>query len=174
MKLIIRSAEEKDVQAILDILNHEIIHSTSLYEYEPRSYNFQLEWFRQKQADGWPVLVAELEKNVVGMGTFGTFRARAAYRSTVEHSIYINHEMRAKGIGHLLMQRLISLAKDGGYHTMIGGIDAANEGSIAFHRRYGFKEVGHLDQVGRKFERWLDLVFMQLIFDSSQDQNRPN
>ncbi len=163
MNLIIREAEERDVHSILDILNHEILHSTSLYEYEPRTYQTQLDWFWEKKKSGWPIFVAELNGPVVGLATYGTFRARVAYQFTVEHSIYICHDRRGNGIGDALMQRLILAAKEGGYHTMIGGIDASNEGSLRFHRRYGFKEVGRLNQVGYKFDRWLDLVFMQLV-----------
>lgn len=163
MSLKVREAEERDVQAILDILNYEILHSTSLYEYEPRSYQTQLDWFVEKKQLGWPIFVAESESEVVGLATYGTFRVRVAYQFTVEHSIYIRHDRRGNAIGDVLMQRLISSAKEGGYHCMIGGIDASNEGSMAFHRRYGFEEVGRLKQVGYKFNRWLDLVFMQLI-----------
>ena len=164
-ELIIRDAVEEDVASILKILNYEIVHSTSLYEYDERTLEFQLDWFQKKKKHHWPVIVAELNGDVVGLGTFGTFRERIAYRFTVEHSIYISSEARNAGIGKSLMMELIRLAKEGGYHSMIGGIDANNEGSIRFHEKFGFVEVARMREVGFKFDRWLDLVFMQLVLD---------
>lgn len=88
---------------------------------------------------------------------------KIGYQFTVEHSVYVAPEFIGKGIGKQLLLALIVLAKDEGYHTMIGGTDAANTGSIAFHRKFGFVETGILKEVGFKFGKWLDLQFMQLI-----------
>ncbi|MGK4568688.1 N-acetyltransferase family protein [Flavobacterium sp. 3HN19-14] len=97
------------------------------------------------------------------MGSYGTFRIKAAYQFTVEHSVYVAEEFSGKGIGKLLLQQLIATAKEEGYHLMIGCIDADNSGSIAFHEKFGFEVTGHLKEVGFKFDRWLDLVLMQLV-----------
>ena len=147
--------------AILAITNDAIVNSTALFEYQPRTLAQQQDWFAHKQADGWPVLVAEVGPAVVGFGTFGPFRDRPAYHPTVEHSVYVANGQRGCGIGRLLVEALIADARKRGLHTMIGGIDGSNAGSLAFHAALGFEEVGRLTEVGWKFDRWLDLVFMQ-------------
>lgn len=163
MKPIIRQAIEEDIAAILEIVNHEIVHSTALYDYDERSYEFQLNWFHQKRLEKMPILVVEQNGKLLGFGTYGIFRPKAAYKFSLEHSIYIHNEHRGEGIGKELLRELIALAKEEGYHTMIAGIDAANEGSIRFHKGFGFVEVGHIKEVGYKFDSWLDLKFLQLM-----------
>ena len=159
----IREANLSDIPAILEITNHEILNSTVLYEYEPRSLETQQTWFKEKQANGWPIIVAEQDGNVVGFGTFGKFRERIAYRLSVEHSVYVHKDHRGKAIGNALMVQLIQRAKTGGYHTMIAGIDSSNMGSVEFHRKFGFEVIGTFKEVGFKFDKWLNVVFMQLI-----------
>lgn len=161
--LSLRKAEAADIAAILEITNYEILNSTVLYEYEARSLDTQLQWFNDKMANGWPVLVAELNGAVVGFGTFGKFRERIAYRFSVEHSVYVHKDHRGKAIGNALMVELIRLAKTQGYHTMIAGIDSSNMGSVEFHRKFGFEVIGTFKEVGFKFDKWLNVVFMQLI-----------
>jgi phosphinothricin acetyltransferase len=163
MEIIIRDAEEKDVDKILEIINYEILNSTVVYDYDERTYEFQLNWLRQKKKDGMPVIVAERESIVIGYGTFGIFRPFDGYRFSVEHSIYVDKEYRAHGMGKQLLQELITLAKRNGFHTMIAGVDASNERSIEFHKKFGFKEIGTFKEVGFKFDRWLDLLFLQLL-----------
>jgi phosphinothricin acetyltransferase len=82
----------------------------------------------------------------------------------VEHSIYVHKDYQGRGIGKKLLEALITAAKEGGYHTMIAGIDASNQKSCDFHAKFGFVEAGRIKEVGYKFDKWLDLVFMQLIF----------
>lgn len=158
-----RKATEEDLQPILDIYNDAIIHTTSVFQYDVHTIEMRKEWFAQKQKDGFPVFVAVENSVVVGFSTFGPFRAWQGYKYSVEHSIYIEKTQRGKGIGKLLMQPLIDEARKMKLHTIIAGIDADNKISIAFHKQFGFKEVGYIKEVGWKFERWLDLVFMQLI-----------
>ena len=114
MTSIIRQAIEQDITAILEIVNDEIMHSTALYDYEERSYEFQLNWFHQKRLEKMPILVVEQNGKLVGFGTYGIFRPKAAYQFSVEHSIYIHHEHRGEGIGKTLLSELISLAKEEG------------------------------------------------------------
>ena len=163
MEIIIRPATELDVQSILEIVNHAILHTTSNYNYEPQTLEVQREWFRQKQLHDFPVIVAELENEVVGFGAYGTFREKVGYRFTVEHSVYVKDALIGKGIGKLLLTELIRLGKEQGVHVMVGAIDAENTDSIAFHRKFGFTECGVVKEAAWKFERWLDLQFMQLI-----------
>lgn len=159
----IRAAVEKDIEAILEIFNYSIIHTTTVYSYDPYSYQMMKDWYDEKIAKGLPILIAEIGGQLIGYATYGTFRARAAYRSTAEHSVYVHEEFQQRGIGKALLLALIKTAKANGIHALIGGVDAVNEGSVAFHKKMGFEEVGHLKEVAYKFDRWLDLKFLQLI-----------
>lgn len=165
MKIEIRPYEIQDTQAILDIINYNILHSTALYDYSIRSYDQQKNILADKIAKQFPVIVAELEGHVVGFGMYSEFRFREAYKYTVEHSVYVDQNIYGKGIGKALLQELIILAKTQGLHTMIGVIDAENQGSIDFHEKLGFKKAGIIKESGYKFDRWLDSVFMQLILE---------
>lgn len=159
----IRNATQKDLPIILEIMNEAILNTTAIYDYKSRDEAYVEAWFAKKQADNFPVIVYELEGNAVGYGTYGAFRAWEAYKYSIEHSIYVHVNHQGKGIGKKLLEALINAAKKGGYHTMIGGIDAANQKSCDFHAQFGFIEVGRIKDAGYKFDRWLDLVFMQLI-----------
>lgn len=163
MKINIRKAGQADVQDILRIFNEAILHTTAVYDEQPRSLEQQMSWWEKKRSDKMPVLVAENEQEVIGFGTYGIFRPFDGFRYSLEHSIYVLQDFRGKGLGKMLLEELISLAGKEGYHSMIAGIDAENAASIAFHRFFGFKEVGRLPEVGYKFNKWLDLVFMQLM-----------
>ncbi|SFC92117.1 phosphinothricin acetyltransferase [Flexibacter flexilis DSM 6793] len=157
----LRNATTSDLPVILSITNDAILHSTAHYAYEPQTLAVQTQWFEDKLAQNWPVIVAEADGKAVGFGTYGSFRVREGYRFTVEHSVYLQDDFQGRGIGQMLLLELVRLAKTQGFHTMIGVIDAANTGSCAFHARNGFEQVGHLRQVGYKFGQWLDLVLMQ-------------
>lgn len=162
MQTNIRPAEATDLPAILEIVNYNILNSTAVYDYDPKSLADMQVWFDEKQGADWPIIVAILDNEVVGYATYGPFRFKQGYRFTIEHSVYANHNHQGKGIGKLLLTQLISLAKAKGYHTMIGGIDADNKDSIEFHKKFGFTETGTIKEAGFKFDRWLDLTFMQL------------
>ncbi|RZJ71022.1 GNAT family N-acetyltransferase [Flavobacterium sp.] len=159
----IREATLNDVQGVLDIVNHAIAHTTANYNYDPQTIEAQLQWFGEKQQKTFPVFVADHDGKVVGFSTYGTFREKTGYRFTVEHSVYVADGFSGKGIGRKLLETLIAKAKEQGFHTMIGGIDASNEDSIAFHRKFGFVECGVIRESAFKFDRWLDLLFMQLL-----------
>ena len=159
----IRNAKEGDLPAILDIFNYEIVHTAYVYIYAPWTLDDMSKWYHKKQENNFPILVAEINEEVIGYATYGKFREREAYNTTVEYSIYIHRDHRRKGIAYTLVTQLIQLAKEQGYHTMVGGLDAGNAPSIAFHKRLGFKEVAHFKAVARKFDRWLDLKFFQLM-----------
>ncbi|HEX9151790.1 MAG TPA: GNAT family N-acetyltransferase [Flavobacterium sp.] len=163
MEIKIRPAVFADIDTILEIVNHEILHSTSNYDYEPHDFETQKVWFEDKLKNNLPVIVAEFENGAIGFASYGPFRQKIGYQFTVEHSVYVAQEFIGKGVGKLLLAELIRLAKEQGYHVMIGAVDADNSGSIAFHEKFGFKVVGTIREVGYKFDHWLDLVFMQLI-----------
>ena len=163
MEIKIRPAVFADIDTILEIVNHEILHSTSNYDYEPHDFETQKVWFEDKLEKNLPVIVAEFENGAIGFASYGQFRQKIGYQFTVEHSVYVAQEFIGKGVGKLLLAELIRLAKEQEYHVMMGAIDAENSGSIAFHEKFGFKVVGTIREVGYKFDHWLDLVFMQLI-----------
>jgi phosphinothricin acetyltransferase len=158
----VRPALRTDVPAIWNIYNAAVLHTTASYDLEPVSLDSRLTWFDHKRQAGWPVLVAELRGEVVGWATFGSFREKAGYAGTIEHSVYVREDCQGRGLGRLLLSALIDEARRRGFHTMVGGVDAGNVGSLAFHERLGFVQVAHFREVGRKFGRWLDLVFVQL------------
>ena len=157
----LREATEKDLPEILAIFNFHIEHTTVIYHYHKRSIAEMQAWFQEKKQSNFPILVAEENGKILGYGTYGKFRPHDAYQFCVEHSVYVNPKQQGKGIGKQLILQLISIAKRGNFHTMIAGIDAENKFSVEFHQKLGFKQVGYLKQVGFKFNRWLDLVFLQ-------------
>ena len=163
MEIQIRAYQIEDTQAILDIINYNILHSTALYDYNIRNYEQQKAILEDKTNKGFPVIVADLNGELVGFGMYSEFRFREAYKFTVEHSVYVSDTHIKKGIGKVLLSELIQLAKAQGLHTMIGVIDSENQGSIHFHEQFGFKTVGIIKESGYKFDRWLDSVFMQLL-----------
>ena len=161
----IRKAEESDLPAILEIYNEIILNTTAVYDYLPHTLEMRQAWFNAKDKEGYPVFVATGDEVVLGFSTLGVFRQWAAYKYSVEHSLYVAHNSRGKGIGKLLMQPLITSAKEMGKHTMIAGIDSLNAASIKLHENFGFEKVAHFKEVGYKFTHWLDLVFYQLMLE---------
>ena len=164
MAINIRPYKTDDTQAILAIINHNILHSTSLYDYNIRSYEQQKTILEEKINKNFPVIVAELDGIVVGFGMYSEFRFREAYQFTVEHSVYVSEDFQGNGVGKQLLQELINLARKQKIHTMIGVIDSENQGSVVFHEKFGFKTLGIIKESGYKFDRWLDSVLMQLLF----------
>ena len=157
----IRDAGEPDLPGLLAIYNDVIATSTAVYSYLPVTLDDRLQWWRTRVASGYPVLVATDQSAILGFATFGDFRAWPGYRFTVEHSVHVRADRRGQGIGKELVEALFPRAAALGKHVMIAGVDAANAASIRFHERLGFEQVGHLREVGYKFDRWLDLVFLQ-------------
>ena len=163
MKIKIRPFQTSDTETIIAILNYYIANSTALYDYELRTSEQQQAIFDEKLKKGFPVIVATIDERVVGFGYYSEFRFREAYKFTVEHSVYVMPNEHGKGIGKLLLQNLIGLAKNQKLHTMIAVIDSENESSVAFHEQFGFATVGIIKESGFKFDRWLHSVIMQLM-----------
>lgn len=161
MKIKIRPYLVHDATAILEIINYNILNSTALYDYNTRNLQNQIALLDDKLKKGFPVIVATDNEIVVGFGFYSEFRFREAYKFTVEHSLYAHPNYIGKGIGKLLMEELIAVAKKQNMHTMIGVIDSENTNSIAFHKQYGFEIVGTIKDSGFKFDRWLHSVFVQ-------------
>ncbi len=164
----LRDADDADLPGILAIYNEVIAHSTAVYATEPVTLAERRAWFAARRERGFPVLVAAEDGGVAGFASFGDWRgAWNGYRFTVEHSVHVREDRRGHGVGRRLVEALLPRAAALGKHVMIGGIDAANRDSIRFHERLGFEPVAHFREVGHKFGRWLDLLFMQRYLDAA-------
>ena len=159
----IRPAQPADLPALLAIYNDAIVHTTASWDLLPWTAAQHAEWYATKTEHRHPILVADAEGEVVGYSAYGPFREKAGYAATMEHSVYVRADRRGMGIGRALMVAIIEAARANGVHALIGGLSSDNDVSMALHRSFGFVEVGRLPEVGRKFDRWLDLVMLQLI-----------
>ncbi len=159
----IRHATQDDLPALLAIYNDIVLNTTAVYDYQPHTIEMRQQWWVTKQQQGFPVFVAAENGEILGFSSIGPFRAWAAYKYSVENSVYVATAARGKGIGKLLIPPLITAATQLQMHTIIASIDATNEASLRLHTNMGFVEVAHFKQVGYKFGRWLDLKFLQLI-----------
>jgi L-amino acid N-acyltransferase len=164
----IRDGRESDLAEMLAIYNDAVLTTTAVYDYKPRTAEQQAAWFQAKRDQNLPVLVAEIDGMVVGFASYGPFRPWPAYLHSVENSLYVAADQRGRGIGSLLLPALIQRATSRGLHTMIAGIDAANQASLQLHAKFGFEPVAHFREVGWKFERWLDLAFLQRMLGDSR------
>ena len=163
--LTLRLATAADLPAINDIYNHFVLHSTCTYQTEPETAEARAAWFA-RHGPLHPVTVAERAGAIVAWGSLSPFHARAAYRHTVENSVYVHPSFHRQGIGRTLLMDLIDRARRSGHHTIIAIIDAGQTASVALHAALGFKRVGHFHEVGHKFGRWLDVDYMQLMLAS--------
>lgn len=161
----IRDAQEQDLPAVLAIYNAAILRTTAVWSDSPVDLASRRQWLRGREAGGFPVIVTVVEGEVRGFASFGEFRPWAGYRLAVEHSVYVDEAWRRRGLAHLLLKDLIARARQAGKHAMIAGIEGGNSASIALHAGLGFREAGRLSEVGAKFGRWLDLVFMEMRLD---------
>ncbi len=158
--VLIRDATAADLPAINAIYNHYVLNSTCTYQTEPSTAKEREEWFAA-HGPKHPVTVATANGEIIGWGSLSKFHPRAAYGNTVEDSVYLRHDQLGKGIGSQLLADLIERARKLDHHCIIGGIDAEQKASIALHTKHGFAQAAHLREVGFKFGRWLDVIWMQ-------------
>ena len=168
----IRDATAADLVAILAIHNDVIANTTAIYSEDAATMADRERWFDDKRASNLPIIVADQEGVVLGFATFGAFRAWPCYRHSAEHSVHVGAAYRGMGVGRTLLGALVERARGCGVHVIIGGIDADNAASLALHGSLGFTRGGTLREVGRKFDRWLDLVFMQKMLEP-RDRTAP-
>ncbi|MBR0935319.1 GNAT family N-acetyltransferase [Bradyrhizobium jicamae] len=162
----IRPATAQDIPAITAIYNEAVANSNAVWTEKQDTEADRLVWLTARQALGYPVLVAAEGSIVLGYGTFGDFRAWPGYRYSVEHSVYIHTDHRGRRLGRIIVEELIAAATVLGKHVLIAGIDGGNQASLRLHASLGFVEVARMPEIGRKFGRWLDLVFMQRVLDA--------
>jgi phosphinothricin acetyltransferase len=163
----IRDASGDDLPGILAIYNDVIASSTAVYRETPATLDDRRQWFNARQEQSYPVLVAVDDSGILGFASYGDFRAWPGYRFSVEHTVHIRSDERGRGVGTALMRALMRRATEQGKHVMLGGVDADNEPSLRFHDRLGFARAARLHQVGFKFGRWLDLVFVERVLDGT-------
>ena len=161
--MLIRDFLDTDLAAMMAIHNDAVLHTTAIWNDTPVDMENRRAWVAMRKSLGYPVLVAEIDGDVAGYATFGDFRPFDGFRFSVEHSIYVDRRFRRRGIARALLPVLIDKARGIGKHVMVGAIAADNEASIRLHAEAGFVEVGRMPEIGRKFDRWLDMVLMQLM-----------
>ncbi|HEV2326029.1 MAG TPA: GNAT family N-acetyltransferase [Terracidiphilus sp.] len=157
----IRDAAESDMDAIREIYNHVLTHSTAIYNDRPATREDRFAWWKARVAQGYPVLVAVDGGEVAGFASFGDFRAWPGYRFTVEGTVHIRSDRRGQGIGTALLHAIVDQARALGKHVIIAGVDAENAASLRYLEKFGFERAAYLREVGFKFGRYLDLVFLQ-------------
>jgi phosphinothricin acetyltransferase len=140
------------------------MNGVATFDTVPRTLDEQLEWLHE-HAHPYRAIVAEEGGEVVGWGSLSRYKTRPAYDLTVEDTVYVHQDHRRRGIGRLILQEMVSLGREQGFHVILGRITGENEASIELHRACGFFDAGREQEVGRKFDRWLDVVTMQLTLD---------
>ncbi len=165
----IRDALVKDAGPIAGIYNQAVRDTVAIWNDSEVDVANRRAWIADRQVAGYPVLVLEEGGEVIGYASYGPYRPFDGYKYSVEHSVYVRPDHHGCGYGRLLMEALIERARKGKVHVMIGGIAAENEGSLVLHKKLGFVETGRMPEVGQKFGRWLDLVFMQLHVDNRRE-----
>ena len=164
--MLIRDATPDDAAAIAAIYNDAVRHTTAiLMEGEVDAAN-RVQWMQTRQALGYPVLVAEADGAVIGYAAFGDWRPFDGFRGTVENSVYVAPEARGQGVAQALLAALIPRARACGKHVIVAAITSENAASLRLHEKLGFVETARMPQVGQKFGRWLELVFLQLRLDA--------
>ncbi len=158
----IRPATVDDALATAAIYNVEVATSDVTFDLVPRSVEDQRVWLSER-AGALEVIVAELDGRVAGFASLSTYRERAAYRGTVEDSVYVDADARGRGVGRALLHGIVEVAVARGFHTVMARIVGGHDASIALHRSAGFDHIGVEREVGRKFGRWLDVVVMQKL-----------
>src|SRR6185503_19825580 len=163
MDFTIEAAAPADIPAIAAILNDAILNSVAAWREAPLTEAEMSEWFEGRDRD-FAVLVARGgDGSVLGYASYGGFRAYSGYRHTVEHSVYVRGDARGQGVGAALLARLVTRARAQGLHVMVGALQAGNAASLALHAGQGFVETARMPEVGRKFDGWLTLVFVQKL-----------
>ena len=159
--MLIRDATNADLPAILAIYNDVVTNTTAIYDQRPSTLDERQSWFDARGRAGLPVLVAELDREVVGFSSFGEWRSRWGYRYTVEHSVHVRADCRGRGFGRALIEVLFPRAAALGMHMMIGHIDSAATASLRLHEKLGFTTIGTFREVAHLHNRWLSVVGVQ-------------
>jgi L-amino acid N-acyltransferase len=157
----IRDAKKEDLPTICEIFNQVISSGNVIFQDTLYTLEDLIPWFQNKKAKGYPVIVAEQHKRVIGFGACDVFRARECYSTTSELAVHLHKDFRGQGIGTKIIQELEKKSKEQGIHLMVACIDSGNTGSVRLHERLGFRTVGTMREVARKQNQWLDLIILE-------------
>ena len=157
----LRPATLADAAAIAAIYNHEVENTTATFDLVPRSLAEQEKWLADRTGAFSAIVAVNAEGEVLGFGALSPYKERAAYRTSVEDSVYVDRSLSRRGIGRLLLTALLEVARESGFHAVFARIEASGAASRALHEACGFRLVGVEIEVGRKFNRWLDMVLLQ-------------
>jgi L-amino acid N-acyltransferase YncA len=161
---VIRPAAPADCAAIAAIWNREVLETAATTDTEPRSLEAQRAWLAA-HGPAHPVIVAVEGDEVVAFGALSPYRTKPSYARTVENSVYVKDGWRGKGLGGVVLDRLLALAREHGHRSVIARITAVNEPSLTLHERHGFVRVGHERQVAEKHGVWHDVITLQRLLD---------
>ena len=161
----LRAATEIDQPEILAIYNEAVLNTTATFDTEPRSMDAQMEWFRRHKKNH-PILVAEINKKIIGWASLSPWSDRCAYETTVEVSVYIDKDFRGQGIGSSLLERITIEGQKAKNHTVLSRISSDNLASIYIHKKAGYKIIGEMKEVGFKFGKFLDVTMMQYLYSA--------
>lgn len=159
----IRNFQIGDIQQLTEIYNYYVLNTIVTFDHIPYSTDEYLKKIIRIAAE-FPCIVYEEKNEIIGFAYGSKWRAKPSYNNTVESTVYLNHTSKRKQIGTKLYTELLKRLKKQKYHVVIGGISLPNDPSIKFHEKFGFKKVGHFKEVGRKFDKWVDVAFWQLNF----------
>ena len=159
----ISRATLEHIKSITDIYNEAVLNSTATFDTEVKSVDEQRLWFNE-HSDKYPILIAEENDIIVGWASLSRWSGRCAYADTAEISIYIKDDYRGKGIGTMLIQKILEEGRNGGLHTVLARIAEGSDVSIRLHKKAGFEYIGVMKEVGKKFDMLLDVHMMQLTF----------
>ncbi|HEY7628027.1 MAG TPA: GNAT family N-acetyltransferase [Ilumatobacteraceae bacterium] len=162
----LRLASLGDAEQIRQIYNHEVTGTTATFDLVPRSLEDQQRWIADRNGAFAAVVAVDpddVRGEVVGFGSLSPYKERAAYRTSVEDSVYVRRDRHGEGIGKLIVSELLRIAAASGFHAVFARITAASDASIALHKSCGFELVGIEREVGRKFNKWLDVAIMQAL-----------
>lgn len=163
--MLIRRAEERDLAALTEIYNYEVLNTTATFDQTPKTPEERRQWLLEHNVGNHPLFVAEEDGRVVGYASFSPYRRLDAYRETVELSVYVDHTFRRRGAAKQLLEHILSWGrKRKDIHMVISVISGENEVSVHLHEKFGFTNAGTIKEAGRKFGRYLDIVNYQLIF----------
>src|SRR5690242_18445672 len=166
--MIIRDAEIHDARTIAEIYNHYVLNSHATFEIDPIDVEEMERRMDDSLTRGLPFLVAEADDQIRGYACAQPYKLRAAYQHSVEISVYIHSNANARGIGSALYEVLFDRLRDSGMHAVIAGISLPNDASIHLHEKFGMTKVAHFSEVGRKFDRWIDVAYWELIIERSR------